>query len=86
MTVKPYWLFDARYRCRKKHKSLEPRRAQRKRKALLCALRGSLLFRVFCDTRYSRAEREGDAVINRETDLRPSGNHLIAALMPVFKK
>ena len=40
---------------RKKHKSFEPRRtrrAQRKRKALLCALRvlrGSLLFRAFCD-------------------------------------
>ena len=47
------------YRCRgccKRHKSLEPRRtrrAQRKRKALLCALRvlrGSLLFRAFWDT------------------------------------
>ena len=42
--------------CRKKHKSLEPRRTrrpQRKRQALLCALRalrGSLLFRAFCDT------------------------------------
>ena len=41
--------------CRKKHKSLEPRstrRTQRKRKALLNALRvlcGSLLFRDFCD-------------------------------------
>ena len=41
--------------CRKKLKSLEPRRtrrAQRKRKVLLCALRvlrGSLLFRAFCD-------------------------------------
>ena len=41
--------------CRKKHKSLEPRstrRTQRKRKALLSALRvlrGSLLFRDFCD-------------------------------------
>ena len=42
----------ARQACRKKHKSLEPRRtrrAPRKRKALLCALRGSLLFRAFCD-------------------------------------
>ena len=41
--------------CCKKHKSLEPRRtrrSQRKRKALLCALRvlrGSLLFRAVCD-------------------------------------
>ena len=38
--------------CRKKPTSLEPRRPLRKRKAPLCALRvlrGSLLFRAFCD-------------------------------------
>ena len=39
--------------CRKKHKGLEPQRtqrAQRKRKAFLCVLCGSLLFRAFCNT------------------------------------
>ena len=54
--------------CRKKPKSLEPRRtrrAQRKRKALLCALRvlrGSLLFRAFCDSLEG-----GDQSINSPT-------------------
>ena len=48
---------------RKKHKSFEPRRtrrALRKRKALLCALRvlrGSLLFRAFCDSLRRRDDK-----------------------------
>ena len=58
--------------CRKKHKSLEPRRTRRprrKRKALLCALRGSLLFRAFCDN-FLRECRKSP-----ETSTHPTRHH-----------
>ena len=39
--------------CRKKHKSLEPQRPQRKRKALLCALCGSFFSGPFATTSFA---------------------------------